>query len=54
MVNVKETQRINKVVFISDKMNIEEELIARDKILKKKLPSKNNGSHKRCEVIFVK
>ena len=46
--------RVNKVVFISDKMNIEEELIARDKILKKKLSSKNNGSHNRCEVIFVK
>lgn len=40
--------RVNKVVFFfSDKMNIEEELIARDKILKKKLPSKYNGSYKR-------
>ena len=46
MVNV-EVTRINKAVFIFDKMIIEGELIAKDDLLKKK-PTKNNG---RCEVI---
>ena len=46
MVNV-EVTRINKAVFIFDKMNIEGELIAKDDLLKKK-PTKNNG---RWEVI---
>ena len=41
VVNV-EVTRINKAVFIFDKMNIEGELIAKDDLLKKK-PTKNNG-----------